>query len=256
MIASGLSEVATVTLAKAEHRGTWVGELIRHSFSYPGITDPKLITFFDRDDRESLVRIIGELAQDMAQRGKSVMVHVEGTRGLSCRQPVIKMSSAFIDMAFAVGAPIVPVRFVGGLPQDELSQRLEFPLGYGRQDIWIGRPIEPAALASLPLKERKQVVIDAAINGLGPSPSDERPTARTPPSPAASSRGSLVAGPPPNTPCSWPPSTPSGPTAPRPPPASWQAPAKARSSPGRDPLASGSQASLDGSSGGGPTWKE
>jgi len=179
VIASALSEVATVTLAKAEHRGTWVGELIRHSFSYPGITDPKLITFFDRDDRESLVRIIGELAQEMAQRGKSVMVHVEGTRGLSCRQPVIKMSSAFIDMAFAVGAPIVPVRFVGGLPQDELSQRLEFPLGYGRQDIWIGRPIEPAALASLPLKERKQVVIDA-INGLGPSPSDERPTAPDP----------------------------------------------------------------------------
>jgi hypothetical protein len=125
------------------------------------------------------VRIIGELAQEMAQRGKSVMVHVEGTRGLSCRQPVIKMSSAFIDMAFAVGAPIVPVRFVGGLPPDELSQRLEFPLGYGRQDIWIGRPIEPAALASLPLKERKQVVIDA-INGLGPAPSDERPTAPDP----------------------------------------------------------------------------
>jgi len=179
VVASALSEVATVTLAKAEHRGTWVGELIRHSFSYPGITDPRLITFFDRDDRESLVRIIGELAQDMAQRGKSVMVHVEGTRGLSCRQPVVKMSSAFIDMAFAVGAPIVPVRFVGGLPQDELSQRLEFPLGYGRQDIWIGRPIEPAALASLPLKERKQVVIDA-INGLGPSPSDERPATPDP----------------------------------------------------------------------------
>jgi acyl transferase domain-containing protein/3-hydroxymyristoyl/3-hydroxydecanoyl-(acyl carrier protein) dehydratase/1-acyl-sn-glycerol-3-phosphate acyltransferase len=179
VIASGLSEVATVTLAKAEHRGTWVGELIRHSFSYPGITDPNLITFFDRDDRESLVRIIGELAQEMAQRGKSVMVHVEGTRGLSCRQPVMKMSSAFIDMAFAVGAPIVPVRFSGALPAEELSQRLEFPLGYGRQDIWIGRPIEPEALASLPLKERKQVVIDA-INGLGAPPSEERPTAPDP----------------------------------------------------------------------------
>ena len=179
VIASALSEVATVTLAKAEHRGTWVGELIRHSFSYPGITDPKLITFFDRDDRESLVRIIGELAQEMAQRGKSVMVHVEGTRGLSCRQPVVKMSSAFIDMAFAVGAPIVPVRFSGALPAEELSQRLEFPLGYGRQDIWIGRPIEPEALRSLPLKERKQVVIDA-INGLGALPSEERPTAPDP----------------------------------------------------------------------------
>jgi 1-acyl-sn-glycerol-3-phosphate acyltransferase len=179
VLASALSGTATVTLAKAEHRGSWVGELIRQSFTYPGITDPQLITFFDREDRESLVRIIGELAQEMAQRGKSAMVHVEGTRGLSCRAPVVKMSSAFIDMAFAVGAPIVPVRFVGALPVEELAQRMEFPIGYGRQDIWIGRPIDPEALRALPLKERKQVVIDA-INGLGPSPADERPTAPDP----------------------------------------------------------------------------
>ncbi len=176
VLVSALSDVATVTLAKAEHRGSWVGELIRHSFTYPGITDPNLITFFDREDRESLMRIIGELAQEMAQRGKSVMVHVEGTRALSCRQPVMKMSSAFIDMAFAVGAPIVPVRFVGALPVDDLAERLEFPLGYGRQDIWIGRPIEPDALRALPLKERKQVVLDA-INGLGPASAREQPTA-------------------------------------------------------------------------------
>ena len=152
---------------------------IRQSFSYPGITDSRLITFFEREDRESLMRIIGELAAEMAQQGKSAMVHVEGTRSLSCRQQVVKMSSAFIDMALAVGAPIVPVRFVSGLPAEELSQRIEFPVGYGRQDFWIGRPVLPEQLRSLPLKERKQVVIDA-INGLGPGPEREEPSAPDP----------------------------------------------------------------------------
>ncbi len=179
VIASALSGVSTVTLAKAEHRGSWVGELIQQSFSYPGVSDPGLITFFDREDRESLMRIIGELGAEMAKKGKSAMVHVEGTRSLSCRAPVVKMSSAFLDMALAVNAPIVPVRFVGGLPTTELGQRIELPFGYGRQDIWIGRPILPEELRSLPLKERKQVVIDA-INGLGPGPAREEPSAPDP----------------------------------------------------------------------------
>ena len=176
VIASGLSGVSTVTLAKAEHRGTWVGDLIRRSFSYPGIVDPNLITYFDREDRESLMRIIGELGQEMRTRGKSVMVHVEGTRALSCRPPVLKLSSAFLDMAIAVNAPIVPVRFLGGLPVDDLAVRTEFPVGPGRQDVWLGKPILPAELVGLPLKERKLAVVDA-INALGVRNEDERPSA-------------------------------------------------------------------------------
>ena len=36
------------------------------------------------------------------------------------------MTGTFIDMALEVGAPIVPIRFVGGLPQEPVSKRLEF----------------------------------------------------------------------------------------------------------------------------------
>jgi hypothetical protein len=86
------------------------------------------------------------------------------------------MSSAFVDMALRVGVPIVPVRFVGGLPEQEAPQRLEFPLGYGRQDYWIGRPILPEELARLPFKERKQQVVEA-INALGPANERETPGA-------------------------------------------------------------------------------
>jgi 3-oxoacyl-(acyl-carrier-protein) synthase/3-hydroxymyristoyl/3-hydroxydecanoyl-(acyl carrier protein) dehydratase/1-acyl-sn-glycerol-3-phosphate acyltransferase len=174
VLVSALSETPTVTVAKAEHRTSWLGTLIAHNFSYPGVVDPKVITFFDRDDKESLLRIVGELGAEMKASGKGVMVHVEGTRSLACGAPVEKMSSAFLDMALAVGAPIVPVRFVGGLPREALAKRLEFPLGLGKQDYWVGRPILPEELTALPLKERKAAVL-AAMNALGPPLAEEQP---------------------------------------------------------------------------------
>ncbi len=174
IVASALNEVPTVTLAKIEHRDTWLGRLIAHAFSYPGVTDPRVMTFFDREDKASLVRVIGELADEMAGPGRSVMVHVEGTRALSCRKPVEKMSGAFIDLALKVGAPIVPVRFVGGLPADPLETRLEFPFGMGRQDIHLGRPLMPERLVRLHYGARKELVL-AAINGLGVPNALERP---------------------------------------------------------------------------------
>ncbi|MCB9763577.1 MAG: 1-acyl-sn-glycerol-3-phosphate acyltransferase, partial [Alphaproteobacteria bacterium] len=174
ILGAALNGMPTVTLAKIEHKKTWLGQLIQRCFSYPGVADPRLITFFDREDKASLPAIIGELAAEMAGPGRSVMVHVEGTRSLECRTPVLKMSGAFIDMALKVNAPIVPVRFVGGLPPERMEKRIEFPLGMGQQDIWLGAPILPEALASMPYGERKKVVI-AAINALGPPNATEAP---------------------------------------------------------------------------------
>ncbi|MEZ4239832.1 MAG: beta-ketoacyl synthase N-terminal-like domain-containing protein [Myxococcota bacterium] len=174
IVMSAVQGVSTVTLAKAEHRDTWLGRLIAHCFRYPGVRDPEVITFFDRDDKGSLPAIIGRLADEMRGAGKGVMVHVEGTRSLSCRTPVQKMSGAFLDMAIAVGAPVVPVRFVGGLPVDPLTTRIEFPVGMGRQDLWIGAPIPAAELAAVPYKERKDRVV-AVINALGIANAQEVP---------------------------------------------------------------------------------
>ena len=174
LIASALSGILTVTLAKIEHRTTWLGNLIRHAFAWPGAHDPGVITYFDRSNRDELPRIIGVLAREIAGGGKSVMIHVEGTRALTCRAPVQKMSGAFLDMAIATGAPVVPVRFAGGLPVEPLTAKLEYPVGMGGQQITIGAAILPAELAALPYKERKERVIDA-INGLGPAASEEVP---------------------------------------------------------------------------------
>jgi 3-hydroxymyristoyl/3-hydroxydecanoyl-(acyl carrier protein) dehydratase/1-acyl-sn-glycerol-3-phosphate acyltransferase len=179
VIAAALTEVATVTLAKAEHRHTWLGTLIAHCFSYPGVADPGVIAFFDREDKASLPAIIASLSADMVGVGRSVMVHVEGTRSLDCTKPVEKMSGAFIDMAIAVDAPVVPVRFVGGLPRQTLDERIEFPIGMGRQDIYIGKPLMPEDLAKMPYGERRSLVV-SSINALGPDNALEEPLAGDP----------------------------------------------------------------------------
>jgi 1-acyl-sn-glycerol-3-phosphate acyltransferase len=174
LLISALSKTSTVTLAKAEHRTSWLGKLIAHNFAYPGVEDPGVIAFFDRDDRRSLLRIVAEFGEAMKAGAKSVMVHVEGTRSLACRAPVKTLASTFIDMALASGVPIIPVRLVGGLPVEPLAERIEFPVGYGRQDYWLGSPLFPEDLAKLPLKARKDCVL-AAMNALGPDLASETP---------------------------------------------------------------------------------
>ena len=175
VIASALCGVTTRTLAKVEHKETWLGRLIEHCFQYPGVKDPGVVAFFDRTDPGSLPKIL----QDLTEQGTSLMVHVEGTRATSCRAPVTKMSGALVDLAIRVGAPIVPVRFVGGLPVEPLSTRLEYPVGMGRQDIFLGAPLAPETLAAMHYGERIGHVL-ASINGLGPSHTQEVPGASAP----------------------------------------------------------------------------
>ena len=174
IIASALNGVPTLALAKVEHKQTWLGQLTQHCFTYPGVEDPGVIAYFDRQDPSSLPRIVAQLREGIEGEAKSLMVHVEGTRSLSCREPVRKMSGVFIDMAVEAGVPIVPVRFVGGLPIEPLEERIEFPIGMGSQEYYLGRPILPEDLQGVPYKERIDRVV-AAINGLGPRASEEVP---------------------------------------------------------------------------------
>ena len=157
-----------VTLAKAEHRKTWLGTMIRWAFSQPGIEDPELIRFFDRSDRAALPGILQALGQEMASGARSIMVHVEGTRALECRSPVEKMTGAWLDLAVAADVSVVPLRFTGGLPTESAGQRLDFPVSMGCQDVWIGKPLLPGELSALNYGERKALTL-ARMNGLGPA---------------------------------------------------------------------------------------
>jgi hypothetical protein len=112
-----------------------------------------------------------------------VVVHVEGTRATRCDRPVSVISAAFVDLALAVDADIVPLRFAGGLPVAG-SERREFPVGYGRQDYWFGRPIAAGELRGLRLDARLERV-RTAINGLGAPAESEAPA---PPAPEFAAR--------------------------------------------------------------------
>jgi hypothetical protein len=129
---------------------------------------------FNRSAPASLPGIIASMGQDMVTTGRSVMVHVEGTRALSCSEKVHKLSGAFIDMALTTGRPIVPVRFVGGLPTTPLAERVEFPVHMGRQDIILGELISADSLGKLDYRERRTRVL-SALNELEPPASSERP---------------------------------------------------------------------------------
>ena len=175
LIATGLTGVSTAALAKAEHAESWLGRLVELGLRYPGARDPKSLLFFDRDDPAALPRILAELAADM-QDGKSLLVHVEGTRALAARQPVGRVSNVIIDLALHLQVPIVPVRFSGGLPIEPVGRRLDFPVHMGAQDILFGTPIDPDKLRALPYAQRPQAVCDA-LNAVGHRLESEAPIA-------------------------------------------------------------------------------
>jgi 3-hydroxymyristoyl/3-hydroxydecanoyl-(acyl carrier protein) dehydratase/1-acyl-sn-glycerol-3-phosphate acyltransferase len=168
-----ITDVPTLGLAKIEHETSWIGRLSKAVAAWPGARDPHLLEFFDRANKEALPGILQRIASRMATERQSLLVHVEGTRSLQCGVPVQKISSVIIDMAVHARAPIVPVRFAGGLPREPAPARLDFPLGAGRQDYWLGKPILPEMLEAMPYGERRATVV-RAINEAGPPIADER----------------------------------------------------------------------------------
>jgi len=174
IVASALMGAPVLTLARIENQTSWLDLLMRHVFAFPGLRSPRMSQYFDRSDSASLPGIIREMSAEMASSGRSVMVHVEGAMAHSCRTPVRKLSGAFLDMAIELGRPVVPVRFVGGLPAAPVSGEIDFPVGMGQQDIHIGVPISPDELRPLNYRDRRHRVIDA-INRLGPANDIEQP---------------------------------------------------------------------------------
>jgi 1-acyl-sn-glycerol-3-phosphate acyltransferase len=138
---------------------------------------PETMVYFDQKQPETLPGILSHLAAEMRQ-GRSVLIHVEGNRALSCRYPVKDISSAVVDVALQANAPIVPVRFLHGLPVGPLPHKTEWPYQWGRQDYCFGTPIPVKVLKPMTLLERRLAVRDA-INQTGlpneletPSPGD------------------------------------------------------------------------------------
>lgn len=157
---SALASSPVSVVAKAEHQNSWINQWLTLVYSYPGLKTPELMFYFDRGNQSSMFELLNNIKQVMFEQKHSLLVHVDGTRALSCRQPIKNLSAVFIDMAIETGIPIVPVGFTGGLPIEPLETRLEFPIGYTRQNYHLGKIIYPETLKQLSNLERKDLILD------------------------------------------------------------------------------------------------
>lgn len=162
VLAGAASGVPLVTVAKAEHRESWLGRLLAWMFAHPAVRQPELTAYFDRNDPASLPELLRSIPRD-----RSLLIHVEGTRARSARHRIEGMSGVPLELAIERDLPIVPVRFTGGLPVEPVPQKLDFPVAMAAQDVWIGTPILPSELATLGYKQRIERVREA-IESLGP----------------------------------------------------------------------------------------
>ena len=173
-ILAGLTGRPVVTLANAKHEHRWIGWILRALFSAPGCVDPKAIRYFDPSRPDAMFGILSELRPALQSGAKSFFLHPQGTRSRSAQESVTRVSSTFLDLAIELDLPIVPVRFIGGLPVQPIDGKLEFPYRFGQQDYVIGSAIEPDMLRQVSYAKRKGVVCDA-INALGIAACDEVP---------------------------------------------------------------------------------
>jgi 1-acyl-sn-glycerol-3-phosphate acyltransferase len=178
VVASALAGTPVLAVLKDQQPQGWIGRFVHDVFSYPGVGDPGLIVFLDRSDPAYTAGAVAFVGARLAA-GMSVLVHIDGTRARSSRQRANQLNAALLDVAVDAGAPVVPVRFTRGLPVVPASHRLEFPVGYGRQEYWVGPPLRPADLAGMTDLERKATVL-GAVNGLGPGPAGDQPAEADP----------------------------------------------------------------------------
>jgi 1-acyl-sn-glycerol-3-phosphate acyltransferase len=123
----------------------------------------------ERSDPKEILEEFKEHIQAVKDSGLSLLIHVEGEHAKRAGQRLEKLSASLVDMATEIGVPIVPLRFAGALPKTPVARFLDYPVGFGQQDVYMGMPILPEQLKPFPSKIRKEKVL-AALNALGPQP--------------------------------------------------------------------------------------
>lgn len=163
-----LSGITIQAVAKPDHVNAWLSFLMAFADDSLGDNHPFRLVYFDKAQPMSLI----EFLKRPDSLNASLLVHVEGTRSREAGQPVTKLSSVFLDVAVEKGIPIVPIRFVGGLPPQRSEEGLDFPYGNGKQDFFLGTPISADELKNMPYGQRPRFVM-GKINSLGPGTREE-----------------------------------------------------------------------------------
>ena len=166
LLTPGLQESLTSVVARQELDESWVSPYFEYAYQHPHMTDPNIHLLIDRATPEAVFASLTSALDQVAREHNSLLIHAEGVHARQARQPVRIVSSTLVDLAVERNIPIVPVRFVGGLPLEPVEEPFAFPLDFGQQDVWIGAPIMPDELAGLRSGQRRDAVI-AALNDFG-----------------------------------------------------------------------------------------
>jgi len=164
----GIAGLPIEAVAKPDHVNAWLAFLLAFAKDSLGDNHPFRLMYFDRQNPLELIDTLKKSGQPEA----SLLVHVEGTRAAAADQPVTRLSSIFLDMAIEKNLPLVPLRFVGGLPAEPSNERHDFPYGNGKQDYLIGTPVLPEQLKKMPYGQRPRFMMDL-INNLGPAKGED-----------------------------------------------------------------------------------
>lgn len=181
-----------VTLAKAAHRNGWLGCVEQLITSHPATRAHRAMVYYDVDDPASIHDVCRRLTS-AAEAGSSILVHVEGTRHRSAQRGRVRMvAPLWADLALRHQLPIVPVRFVGGLPVEDQGRKFDLPVGHGATTIRLGPAVLPEQLAALAPEERA-AELRSAINTLQ-DPKTEQPGTPDPTLAAEAAEWSALTG--------------------------------------------------------------
>jgi ribosomal protein S18 acetylase RimI-like enzyme len=109
--------------------------------------------------------ILARIKPGLASGERSFFVHCDGTRSRSCRTPVQRLSSLFLDMAVELDVPVVPVRFIGGLPVEKDKGVVMY--GAYRDNACVGFVAVEKANDDVFYMERLAVLPEYRHNGYG-----------------------------------------------------------------------------------------
>lgn len=167
-LAYGMTGLPIEAVAKPDHINAWLAFLLSFAQDSLGDGHPFRLMYSERQNPQGLINSL----KKPGEREASLLVHVEGTRAEAANQPVTRLSSIFLDMAIDKNLPLVPLRFVGGLPAEPSEERFDFPFGNGKQDYLIGAPIMPEQLKKMPYGQRPRFLMEL-INNLGPGKDED-----------------------------------------------------------------------------------
>ncbi len=99
---SGVSNINVKAIGKIEHsKNTWINEFMKQWSSYPNtkFSCSDVMFYFNRENQKSIYNILKKIKTQLGQQSCSLLIHVDGTRNLSCRQPVTNLGRIFIRLA-------------------------------------------------------------------------------------------------------------------------------------------------------------